>query len=107
GVQCYRNDVAIQGATTSTYVTPPTIAEDDGARFHVRLSGTFCWQDSAEAMLSIFTPSRPESIGLTWLGQGGDGGPVPMLPEDITGVFPQAYWNNLAGRTNTLTHPTN
>jgi hypothetical protein len=58
-------------------------------------------------MLSIFTPSRTESIGLTWLGQGGDGGPVPMLPEDITGVFPQAYWNNLAGRTNTLTHPTN
>jgi hypothetical protein len=48
-------------------------------------------------MLSNFTPSTTESVGLSWVGGGANGAPTEMLPVDITGFHPQAYWNNLTG----------
>jgi hypothetical protein len=74
-VQWYRNGTAIPGATTATYVTPPATQEDDGARYHVRVTARGCSQDSEEVMLSIFAPSATESIGLNWLGHGSGSGP--------------------------------
>jgi hypothetical protein len=64
-------------------------------------------QESDEVMLSIFTPSAIESIGLNWVGQGAASGPTYMFPEDITGRFLQAYWNNLSGSTGNVVRPTN
>jgi hypothetical protein len=106
-LQWYRNGVAITGATSSVYVTPPASAGDDGALYHVRATGRDCYEDSDEAMLSIFTPSATESIGLNFIGQGAASGPFEMFPEDITGFHPQAYWNNIRGASNHLANPTN
>ena len=110
-VQWYRNGEEIPGATASTYTIGSATAKDDGARFRVRVTGmaagTPCLQESDEVMLSIFTPSATESVGLNWVGQGAASGPTYMFPEDITGLFLQAYWNNLAGSTGSVTRPTN
>jgi hypothetical protein len=106
-VQWYRNGVEIPGATSPTYTIASATANDDGALFRVRVTGRDCWQESDEVMLNVFTPSATESVGLNWVGQGAASGPTYMFPEDITGVFLQAYWNNLAGSTGTVTRPTN
>src|SRR6185503_8211144 len=87
-LQWYRNGVPITGATSFTYVTPPANAGDDGALYHVRVTGRDCYEDSDEAMLSIFTPSSTESIGLNFTGDSGASGPFEMWPEDITGLHP-------------------
>jgi hypothetical protein len=108
-VQWYRDGVEIPGATGGSYTTAPVTAGDDGARFRVRVTGSTCYQDSDEAVLSIFTPSTIESIGLNFLGHGSASGPAEMFPYDITGLHPQAYWTNVTGdfRTNvgSITHP--
>jgi hypothetical protein len=60
-------------------------------------------------VLSIFTPSAIESIGLNFLGHGSASGPAEMLPHDITGLHPQAYWTNVTGPLNgnvgSVAHP--
>jgi len=104
-LQWYRDGVEIPGATSSTYTTPPAIAADDGARYRVRVTSHMCYQDSDEAMLSIFTPSAIESIGLNFLGHGSASGPAVMFPADITGLHPQAYWTNVTGNVGGITHP--
>jgi concanavalin A-like lectin/glucanase superfamily protein/HYR domain-containing protein/Ig-like domain-containing protein len=96
-VQWYRNGVAIPGATSDTYTTAPVVAGDDGALFKAVVQGRDGRQVSDEVMLSIFTPSTTESIGLSWRGGGANGAPTDMLATDITGFHLQAYWNNLAG----------
>lgn len=105
-LQWYRNDVEIPGATTSTYTTPPVTAADDGSRFRVRVTGRSCYTDSDEVLLNVFTPSATESIGLNFTGDFGATGPFEMLPWDITGLHPQAYWNNIR-RAGSLPNPLN
>ena len=105
-LQWYRNDVEIPGATTSTYTTPPVTAADDGARYRARVISPSCYTDSDEVLLNVFTPLATESIGLNFTGDFGATGPFEMLPEDITGLHPQAYWNNLR-RMGSLPHPLN
>jgi hypothetical protein len=94
-VQWHKNGVAIPGATTETYTTPPTTEEDDGAVFHAVVESAEGTQVSDEVMLSIFTPSATESVGLSWEGEGANGAPTEILPQDIAGFHQQAYWNNL------------
>jgi hypothetical protein len=106
-VQWYRNGAEIPGATSATYVTPPATADDDGARYRVRVQGLDCYEDSEEVLLSIFATSPTESIGLNWLGHGSASGPVEMLPGDIAGLHPQAYWNNITGSLGSLMQPLN
>jgi len=106
-VQWYRNGIAIPGATSDTYTTAPATAGDDGALFRAVVQGRDGRQISDEVMLSIFTPSANESIGLSWQGSGANGAPTAMLPTDITGFQRQAYWNNLTGGSGTLANPTN
>jgi hypothetical protein len=55
-------------------------------------------------MLKVFTPLAAESIGLNFTGDFGATGPFEMLPWDITGLHPQAYWNNVR-YTGTLPNP--
>lgn len=110
-VQWYRNGTAIPGANNASYTTPPVTAADDGAIYHARVGpatvgGTrgLC-ETSDEVMLNIFTPSTTQSIGLSWRGGGANGAPTDMLPQDITGLHLQAYWNNLAGGGGALPNP--
>jgi len=96
GVQWYKNGVRIPGANNAVYVTPPTVAGDDGSRFYAVVQGRDGRQVSDEVMLSIFAPSATQSVGWSFRGSGANGAPTDMLPTDITGFHPQAYWNNLA-----------
>jgi len=106
-VQWYRNGVRIPGANNTAYTTAPTTAADDGAVFYAIVQSPQGVQKSDDAILSIFTPSATESVGLSWVGGGANGAPTAMFPTDITGFHPQAYWNNLAGGSGTLAGPTN
>jgi hypothetical protein len=94
-VQWFRNGVAIAGATSAAYTTPPATMDDDGARYQAVVQGRDGRQTSDEVMLSIFTPSATESFGVSWAGAGANGAPTEMFSEDITGFHLQAYWNNL------------
>jgi hypothetical protein len=107
GVQWYKNGVRIPGANNAVYTTPPTVAGDDGSRYYAVVQGRDGRQTSDEVMLSIFTPSATESIAVSWRGSGANGAPTDMLPTDITGFHPQAYWNNLTGGSGTLASPLN
>ena len=96
-VQWYKDGVAIPGASSESYTTPATTEEDDGAIFHAVVESAEGTQVSDQIMLSIFTPSPTESVGLSWRGAGANGAPTDMFPTDITGFHQQAYWNNLMG----------
>jgi len=100
-VQWYRNGTAIPGANNATYTTANTVAGDDGALFHAVVSSSQGQQTTDTAVLSIFTPSTIESVGVSFEGEGASGAPTAMFPTDITGFHPQAYWNNLTVGTGT------
>ncbi len=101
-VQWYKNGIPIPGATGSSYTTPPATQPDDGALFQAVVQSPQGTQYSDTVMLNIFTPSVTESIGLSWVGSSANGAPTAMLPEDITGFQPQAYWNNLTNGSGNL-----
>jgi hypothetical protein len=112
-VQWYRDGQPIPGANNATYTTAAATMADDGARFFAKVGPAtvggvrgLC-ETSDEVMLNIFLPSATESIGLSWLGSGANGAPTAMLPTDITGFQPQAYWNNLAPGSGMLASPLN
>jgi hypothetical protein len=94
-VQWYKNGVAIPGAINTSYTAPAAVAGDDGALFKAVVSSPQGTQISDEVMLNIFTPSVVESVAASYEGGGANGTPTAMLPVDITGFHPQAYWNNL------------
>ena len=106
-VQWYTNGVKIPGANAATYTTPPATAADDGLHFQALVQSPQGQQWSDEVMLSIFTPSTTESIGLNWRGAGANGAPTALLFDDITGFHQQAYWNNLTGGSGSMANPTN
>lgn len=94
-VEWYRNGEKIAGANNASYTTPAAVAGDDGAVYQAVVQGRDGRQYSDQVMLSIFTPSTIESIGVSWVGEGANGAPTPMPITDIAGFQPQAYWNNL------------
>lgn len=110
-VQWYRNGVRVPGAATATYTTPAAVQSDDGAIYTAVVQSPQGQQTSDEVMLSIFTPSTIESIAVSWPGAGANGAPTAVLPADITGFQPQAYWNSVApggtGSTNSLVNSSN
>jgi len=100
-VQWLKNGVPIAGATSRSYTAPASTAGDDGARFRAVVCSPAGTQMSDEIVLSIFTPSTIESVGASFEGDGANGTPTPIFPEDITGFHRQAYWNNLTSGTAT------
>ncbi len=109
-VQWYRNGTRIPGANNAAYTTPVTTAADDGALYQAVVQGRDGRQSSDEVMLSIFTPSTTESIAVSFVGGGANGAPTAVLAADITGYFPQAYWNNAetgAGTTTSVLNSSN
>src|ERR1051325_5992167 len=63
-IQWYRNGVKIPGASTASYTTPAATAGDDGAIFYAVVQSPQGQQESDHVMLSIFTPSTTESVGV-------------------------------------------
>ena len=101
-MQWFRNGEKIAGANNASYTTAPATAADDGALFKAVVQAPSGVQVSDEVMLSIFTPSATESIAVSFEGSGANGAPTAMRADDITGFFPQAYWNNVTGGSGTL-----
>jgi len=54
--QWYKNGVAISGATSNSYTTPPTVAGDTGAAFTVTASSSAGYVTSGPATLTVQTP---------------------------------------------------
>jgi hypothetical protein len=106
-VQWYTNGVRIPGANNASYTTPAATVADDGTIFYAVVQSPQGQQESDHVMLSIFTPSATESIGLSWQGAGANGTPTAIHPDDITGFHKQAYWNNISGGSGTLATTTN
>ncbi|HXJ56582.1 MAG TPA: immunoglobulin domain-containing protein, partial [Verrucomicrobiae bacterium] len=104
-VQWYRDGQKIAGANNAVYKTAPATAADDGAHYQAVVQGRDGRQVSDEVLLSIFTPSTTESIGISWHGGGANGAPTDLFSDDITGFFPQAYWNNVASGGGALPNP--
>ncbi len=84
----------IAGATSPEYVTPALNADNSGAVYRARLSSPEGYELSNEVTATLFTPSDTRSIAINWMGEGANGAPTEMFPEDVTGFHNQAYWNN-------------
>ena len=95
-VQWLSNSVPIPGATQLQYTTPPVDATIAAVDYSLAIVGC---QTSQVVRASIFSPSTVKSIGLSFVGGGANGAPTTMNEDDIAGVQPQAYWNNLTGGT--------
>src|SRR6266568_2436096 len=104
-IQWFRDGVKIPGANNADYTTAPAVQADDGAHFQALVQSPQGQQLSDSVILSIFTPSAIESIGVSFEGSGANGAPTAMLFDDITGFSPQAYWNNVTGGAGTLATP--
>src|SRR5262249_21020607 len=74
-VQWYRNGEKIAGANNAVYTTPATTAADDGSKFKAVVQSSSGVQTSDEVLLSIFSPSATESVGISWEGAGANGAP--------------------------------
>jgi len=104
-IQWFRDGVKIPGANNANYTTAPAVAGDDGAHFQALVQSPQGQQLSDKVILSIFTPSATESIAVSFEGSSANGAPTAMLFDDITGFWPQAYWNNVTGGGGTLATP--
>ncbi len=97
-LQWYANGKAIPGATKLSYTTDPITAANATNLYSVAIVGC---QTSQVVQASIFTPSSTKSIGISFVGSGANGAPTAVLPTDIMGIQPQAYWNNATNGSGT------
>src|ERR1700682_1082850 len=72
--QWKKNNVTIQGATSSTYTTPPAASSDNGAQFLVVVSNTVGSVTSRTAKLSVNAAAVPPRITLQPASQTGTEG---------------------------------
>jgi hypothetical protein len=99
-VQWSVNGKPIPGATSLSYSTPPVTAAIATNTYTVAIVGC---QESVPVHAKIFTPSTTTSIGIHFWGNSANGAgpqgnvdpnrPNFLVPNDIVGVQPQAYWN--------------
>jgi hypothetical protein len=92
-LQWYKNGEPIPGATLTSYTTDPVTAANATNTYSVKIVGC---EMSSIVKAAIFTPSAVKSIGVNFIGQGANGTPTSMRTNDITGLQPQAFWNNTA-----------
>jgi len=71
--QWRRNGVAIGGATSFTYTTPPATAADSGAQFSVAVTNASGTSTSSSATLTVVSGGVPPPVG-----GGGGGGALPF-----------------------------
>jgi hypothetical protein len=96
--QWFSNNVAIPGATNSSYKTPPVTTAYNGAQYKVTLTNSINSVTSDVVTLSVVTDpgTRVGSIGASFLGNGANGTATWLLvPSDSAGVVPQTNWNNI------------
>jgi len=60
--QWKKNSAAITGATASSYITPATVAGDNGAKFGVAVSNSAGSTASDTVMLTVTAPSVPTTF---------------------------------------------
>jgi hypothetical protein len=93
--QWFSNSVAIPGATSGAYTTPPVTAGDIGAKYKVTVTNNVNSLTSYEVALIVGEDSgtRVASIGARFLGDGWV--PALLSPGDQAGVVAQTNWNNI------------
>src|SRR5213078_3154844 len=97
--QWKKNDVAISGATSSTYATAATISSDNGAQFTVVVSNAAGSATSSAAMLTVSAAAVAPSITMQPLSQTVTAGQPASFSVTATGTAPLTYqWkkNNVA-----------
>ena len=92
-LQWYRNGQPIAGATSPSYTTGPVTAANASDVYTVQIKGC---EFSSPAQAILFTPSATQSIGISFRGGGANGAPTLVGTNAVTGIFPQAYWNDAA-----------
>jgi hypothetical protein len=95
-IQWYKNGERIPGATATSYTTDAVTAANATNVYTAQIVGC---EVSSPAMAVIFKPSATKSIGINFIGGGANGSPTAMLSNDVTGLVPQAYWNNITAAT--------
>lgn len=106
--QWQKNGTALNGATSSSYVTPPTNSFDNGAQFNVVVSNT---TGSLATTAATLTVNSPPAITLQPAGQTVTAGQSATFSVTATGSAPLSYqWNKngaaLSGATaSTYTTP--
>ena len=98
--QWFSNSVAIPGATSASYTTPPVSAGNNGDKYKVMVYNNVNSISSYEVPLDVGNDpgTRVAQIGASFLGDDGNGGTAPpwwLAPTDVAGVVPQANWNNV------------
>ncbi len=96
-LQWYRNAQPIPGATAPTYTTGPVTPANAADVYTVQIRGC---EVSSPVQAVIFTPSATKSIGVNFRGGGANGAPTTNGPTSVTGIFPQAFWNDAQNAAN-------
>src|ERR1700682_263497 len=89
--QWKKNNVTIQGATSSTYTTPPAASSDNGAQFLVVVSSTVGSVTSRTAKLSVNAAAVPPRITLQPASQTGTEGHSVTFAVTAIGTAPLRY----------------
>src|SRR5437899_6493880 len=71
--QWQKNGMAISGATSNVYTTPPATSSDNGAQFTVVISNTAGSLTSDAATLTVNPPAAPGTINVLNYGATGNG----------------------------------
>jgi len=103
-VQWKKNGEVIPGATKPVYTTGPVTAANQADIYTVEIIKRTP-ESSLPVQATVFTPSTFRSIGISFVGGGANGAPTTVLPTDITGLHPQAYWNNANAGSGDLPDP--
>jgi hypothetical protein len=98
-VQWFKNDVAIPGATRTSFTTEPVTAVNQTNVYTVQILGR---ETSTPVRALLFTPPATKSLAISFEGGGANGAPTSVSTNAVIGVWPQAYWNNAAGATGDL-----
>ena len=89
--QWNKNGMAINGATSSSYVTPPTTQADDGAQFNVVVSNPV---GSLATPAVTLTVNLPPAITVQPASQAVTAGQTATFSVTATGTAPLSYqWN--------------
>src|SRR5437870_2479440 len=89
--QWNKNDVAISGATSSTYTTAATTSSDHGAQFTVVVSNAAGSATSSAAMLTVSAAAVAPSITAQPLSQTVTAGQPASFSVTATGTAPLTY----------------